>query len=374
MGRTFFFAALLYGVLWALPRAASAQGLPADVRAAELATQARAQAAIESGELEPAEYARALRDLAVSSAQLSDAAAAQQAFVSLLALDPQFRLEKSLPDHVRSPYLEARGFWSAHAQPLSVEVVREGARLRTRVSDPAGLVARVRMRVRAAGSAEYRETVVPPSAELHFASDASDAQALEYGVTLLDGHGNRLLKVGTDASPRSLPAAAPAPVAAPAAKVATPQVAAANTEPVKTEPQRAAPAEPASSRRHKWRITYLALGASALALGAGALGVGVRANIEREHLADRWNHADCDGSGVTRAEVCADEKARLTNMQRLAVGFYAGGAAALATGVLLLVLAPSRSGSQGERPKVAQRAVRCGGTLGLFGVTCSGAF
>src|SRR5436190_1310919 len=79
----------------------------------------------------------------------------------------------SLParaDDLRSPYLEARGFWSSQAAPLeaTASLTDDLAGLIVVVSDPAQMAARVRLRVRLLGDASFSEVVRPPDARTLF--------------------------------------------------------------------------------------------------------------------------------------------------------------------------------------------------------------
>lgn len=354
-----------------------------DQSAAELAlsragyaeAQHLARAEIESGSLGPEDFAKALRVLAIASAHLADAAAASRAFMQLLAVKPAFRLERGESDDVRSPYLEARGFWSVHATPLAAKVVRPAhGGLELELVDPALMVARVRLRARVQGSATFSDAAQKPAAQIHFSVPGlTDDKVLEYSVALLDEHGNRILKVGSDSEPMQLAATAAPKLAASTAIEAVPDAAPASRP--------SSSATPSDRRR---RLMILSLGSAVLAIGIGAAAVGVRAHLEREELAARWNEGTCSGTGTTRSELCAEERARIRTLETTTTALYSAGGAALVTGVVLLLLAPKRRANEADerarrallRSRARGRASTfgCSGSAGWLGVSCAHAF
>jgi hypothetical protein len=374
--RWFVFVGLLAQATW-VTRAGAEAPDGAEAALAEAAyprALALAQAAIESGSLSPEALAGALRVSALASAHLNDVASSLRAFTLLLAVKPDFRLERGEADEVRSPYLEARGFWSAHATALSITVSRDGGD-ETRVRgteaaassveltlvDPAGMVARVRLRARPAGQPAFSEVVLLPDAQMSVTLPGlGREQALDYSVTLLDEHGNRISKLGSDE--------APAQLAATRANAAAPPPSATVASPLAAAPPNAHPRTDRSRR-----LKYLTLGTTSLVLGASAAAVGIRAHIEREELADRWNRGACSGTGSTRAELCADERSRIERMETLTTVLYSAGAAALITGAVLVLLAPSRK--EPERAGLERLAgLHCGGGVGSVGISCARGF
>ena len=172
-----------------------------DLRQAEAAlsrgdfTQAHklAQRSIESGVHTAAQLVPAYRVLAVASARLGDLDAARLAFISALGLAPSFRLEGDNSAEVRSPYMEARGFWSVYDKPLSVSVTIADSKtaLVAEVSDPAHLSVRVLVRARTDRQEAFVEMVTPSTDRLVLPFKGLHAGQLEYVVALLDEYGNR---------------------------------------------------------------------------------------------------------------------------------------------------------------------------------------
>lgn len=305
-----------------------------------------AQARIETGAHTAQELLPIYKVLAVASAKLLDLEAARRAFIAVLAFDPAFRLEAEAAAEVRSPYMEARGFWSEHERVLSASVRTTEPQhvLDVTVDDPAHLSVRVLLRARTSKRERFSEIVQPTASQLTFPLPWNVRGELEYVLVLLDEHGNRLWQSGPSLRPTggldvALVASAPAP-----------------------KRPRLAPADPPSRR------PYYVVGGSLLTAGAGALAWGLVSHLEREKLAQDYNAFRCDGEGATRGAFCEDEKLRISKLTKLATGLYAFGAAALVSGVVVMVVA-ARKG-QPDR----QHAFRCNGGPGELGMGCSFVF
>jgi hypothetical protein len=334
----------------AVAHAQDASAAQTALAAGELDSAVRlARAAVASGGATPRELVPLQLVLARAHALLGHEEEARTAFTWLLALEPGFRLESSAPDAVRSPYLEARGVFASHAAPLRTEVVlaEQPAALTIHVDDPAQLAARVRLRARLPGSAQFVEYVkLPERVQRIELPGLERASSVEVSVALLDEHGNRIHEQASDAAPLTLVVRPPAP------ERPQPQQAASAT--VRAVPDRS-------------RAFYIG-GGSTLAVAAGALAWAVVAHLERERLAERWNAGDCDGAGTTRAAVCADEHTQLARTERLASALYGVGGTALVTGLVLLTLAPRKRASEAH---VARHELGCGAGPARWGVACS---
>ncbi len=311
-----------------------------------------ARASIESGTHTAAELVSLYRILGLASARQGDLESARLAFTTALALDPNFRLRDAAPE-VRSPYMEARGFWSEHPTPLAVTLSVTDARnaLLLAITDPADLSVRVLLRVRGNEREPFLEVVQPRASELSIRFDSSQAQQLEYSVALLDQFGNRLWQAGSEQQPLLLNLKPPH-ASDVLERPALPTV-------------RAESADGAPATRPR---RYLVAGSMLLVLGAGSLTGAVLAHLKREQLANDWNHFRCHGDGSTRGMVCANERERISMQEKLAAGLYGLGGATLVAGVLLIALGPARS-------KAPDRiSVRCTGGPGELGAQCSLAF
>jgi hypothetical protein len=317
------------------------------------------QRELEAGGAAPARLGELYRELAVARAWAGDEAAARAAFIVTMALDPGFRLDPGEPVEVRSPYMEARGFWSLQAEriALSVQPSVDGQRLELALIDPAELVARVVVRVRAHGGGRFVEHALPKGAQLSVPLGPGPAPSGgEYTLLLLDKYGNRLWQSGSEADPLSWTG----PVGTAPVRRGTQSVGSSLPTTGTNDPVGATIA----LRRRRMQATAAAAFVAAAAAGTAA----VIEHRERERLAGAWNRGDCRGEGETRAELCSDERRSMKRAERMAIGFYAGSAAALALGAVLLIAAPSLAGRElnpGERPL----ACRLGG--GLVGVDCT---
>ena len=166
--------------------------------------RAAASQAIETGGLSPTELVHAYQLVGVSASALGDNAAAREAFVMMVSIDPDVRLDDTVPPRLRAPFLEARGTVAGH-QRLSAEVqlARAYGALRIALTDPLGLVQSVRLHARVEGQVEFATSEHDPDAEIMArASGASSADRMEYWLECLDSHGNQLLLLGTEFEPR----------------------------------------------------------------------------------------------------------------------------------------------------------------------------
>jgi hypothetical protein len=351
---------LLALVFWCLAgRDASAQH-PAEQKLAagdDVAAARLAEGAIFAGALKPEQWSALQFTLAVALARTGEPDRARRAFICALSLDPGRRLRGDEAVEVRSPFMEARGFWSQYAQRLgaSAALSEDRSALLIALVDPAALVARVVVRARGVGQSRFVEMALPTASSVLMSLEALPAQdGVEYTLALIDENANRLWQLGTDAAPlragaaspeRAAPAAAPAP----AASIAAPASSA-----------RAASAVPAAR-------PYYVGAAVSFAVSAAAFVVAGISHAERQKLASRWNRADCDGEGSTRGEVCSEEHDQLQRQERIAVSSYAVAGAGLVAGLITLIVAPSRAARSERRTTTA---LRCTPGPGAFGVAC----
>jgi len=315
-------------------------------RAATIATRA-----LEAGTRRADELVPLLAVLARARAAQQDADATRELLTRLLALYPSFRLGDDRNVVLHSAFLEARGFWSEHPTALDAVLSRgPDDALVLQVTDPAGLVARVRVRVRAAGEPAFREVTRAPEARMELPVPGLDSDAaLDYSLALLDASGNRLWEQGSDDAPAHLNAV----IAAVPPVVEAPQ-------PLRDD------------RRIARRVALFTGGGVAAGLAAGALIGAAVANRSRQSLARRWNEADCDGAGDTRAERCREVRSRLDETQTVAVGLYTLSGVALLGSVAMLWLAPSLSDADARAP--VARTWDCFQGPGRVGVACAGRF
>ncbi|HTV25067.1 MAG TPA: hypothetical protein VMG12_40515 [Polyangiaceae bacterium] len=291
-----------------IARAAPADPVEAAERAykeVDFSTQlAEATRALEEGGHDPATLANIYRLLGIAHAALGAHEAAQQDFIRLLAVDPDVALEQVLSPRLRTPYLEARGFWDVSRSRLELGLGIDAASgdLRIALSDPLEMGRRVRV----ASVGDEPRTVADLAAAPELVVDAArfaPHAGRPLQVELLDAHAN-VVVVRVLTPPRP-----PAP-----ARATTPAPA--------TEARAAEPSPPTLA---------LALGGGALV----ALGVGVTAHVIRENQATEWNGAGCERLGRgSRSDQCGDVDDQRRSAQTVAVVGYAAGAALLAASVV----------------------------------------
>lgn len=304
-----------------------------------------AQALIEQGSRTGPELAPLYRVLGLAAAYQNDEETARVAFTRWLALEPEGRLERTLPDEVRSPFMEARGFWSSTTGRFGATAdLAEGQEgLTVRVTDPSSMAARVRARVRLQGGV-WTDTVRAPSEVFAVATPGlAAARALDYSITFIDEHGNRIWQDGTDAAPRHL--------ALPTSGVTV----ASSTD-----------AHPAS---HADATGFHAGAVVAAVLAVGATVGAAIAHGERERLASIYNGdgASCTGSGATRGEICAPQRVAIAGDETTAIILYSVGGAAAIAAVVLLAVAPTA-------PTTEHASLACGAGPGIVGFSCGGTF
>lgn len=305
-----------------------------------------AQTLIEQGTRTGPELAPLYRVLGLAAAYTNDDEAARVAFTQWLALEPEGRLERTLPDEIRSPFMEARGFWSASTVRLGAtgELAENLTGILVRVTDPSSMAARVRVRVRLPGGA-WADAVRPPAAELVVATPGlGTVRSLDYSLTFLDEHGNRIWQDGTDAAPRHLEV--------PSAVAVSDGV----------------PVVPTAQPSDATGFHIGAVIAAVVAVGA-VVGAAI-AHSERERLAGLYNGdgSGCTGNGALRQDVCAPQRSGITGGETAAIVLYSVAGAAAVTAAVLLAIAPSSSSSESDV------ALRCGPGPGLIGLTCGGSF
>jgi hypothetical protein len=314
------------------------------------ATRAEATRALEAGGNSPAQTARLFFLLGLSHSALGDTDSARDAFLRVLLIDPQMRMDRSISPQLRGPYLEARGFWEATTERLGAKAVfsRSERALLFTVTDPLQVSRRLRVQwreARAGAVFKVREFELSAAA-LRWATPAAP-EGFEVALSVLDAHGNVLLEAATHAAPL-LVAGGPERATEPAGEARPPRA-------------------PGWQRNLGW--TSIALGA-----GAGAAAVGFQ--LRREELAREWNGPACEVPGRARAAQCSGvdrDRARAQNLAWISAGV----STALMSGGVFLALKRSPADAQQER----RTAVRCGprfapllrGTPGAEAV-CQGRF
>jgi hypothetical protein len=170
--------------------------------------------ALESGSLSAKRLARAYTLLAVAAAAVHEVERSREAWIRLLALTPETRAARDLSPQMRAPYLEAKGFWSAQAEPMSVKglYLRRRTSVRVDVVDPVGMGAMVAVRWRSGDDRAFREARFLAQERIYVPAEGMGPDdRIEYVIRLLDEYGNRIVELGDDDAPRSdEPAGGPA--------------------------------------------------------------------------------------------------------------------------------------------------------------------
>lgn len=171
------------------------------------ATLEHATVAIESGALSPAQTVRAYQLVGIAAAALERDEESRDAYIRMLALDPAREVDRNLAPRLRSPFLEARGYWTARSDRLEAVVGLdrgEGA-LTVRFTDPLSMAQMIVVWARVFGSAEWERARRPAAPAVTVPLEgAAEAGRVEYALAVLDFHGNRLIELGTPNDPRSI--------------------------------------------------------------------------------------------------------------------------------------------------------------------------
>lgn len=326
------------------------------IKAAETAYQAvdfektyeAATAALKAGGHGPKEVTRLYFLIGVSGSSLRKNEEAKQAFLRMLALDPNVKAEQSLSPTLREPLLEAKGLFSG--DELSAKAVLNQGRglLVLKLSDPVAMVKKVRLLARVDPKQAFQSLDKQPSREIGVQIPGLDKSGyVEFALVLLDEHGNTLFSEGTELAPKALGELKVAGVG--------------GTTIVTKE----APVSPLP-----YYITAGVLGGLGLVGG----GLGVLSYLNREDKVKEWNGPNCSVAlKGTRQEQCGavDDDRKSAETQMLV--FSGVGAAFLVGGAVTLALTPGLFSGK-PLPTKVEVGFRCGGGPGEFGIACGGRF
>ncbi|MEI9941107.1 MAG: hypothetical protein WDO69_28145 [Pseudomonadota bacterium] len=333
------------GLLLTTPAFAQSHGLAEAERAYQSvdfpAAHALAKKALEAGGADREQTARLYVLLGISAAAQGDAEEAKTDFVVALAVKPSLKLDKGLSPKVRDPYLEAQGYWAASSDRLALNAKPGSDRehLIIQLSDPAGLVSKIELRIAAAGTTPRPSLEIAATAATRFTlPDQLRGRSYEYTLRALDRFGNVLAERGSDADPELVHASLAQPV----------------------EGSTPAPTTTAHGRSY---LLPAVLGVA----GLGAVAAGIVFQIKRENDAQEWNSASCEHPGQTRVQQCSDVNDSREKNQHLAIGFYAAGGALLTGSVIALV-----AGRPAESSTLHAGLFGC--SLAGTGVSCDGRF
>ena len=204
---TVLLAALLSNSSLAVAQSALAEAEAAYQEIDYERTQERASAALRDGGLSKRQLVRTYELLGIAEAAAGDSDASRDAYVRMLAIDPDAQVDADLSPRFREPFMEARGYWSSRRAQLDVEVRFDRARgaLRVLLSDPVGMASQIRVLSRLPGTIEYAEARRPANESVRFEVDgAVGTGAIEYLLRVEDEHGNTLIERGTEEEPNQM--------------------------------------------------------------------------------------------------------------------------------------------------------------------------
>ena len=169
-------------------------------------TIAHANAAIEEGDRSPAEMKRLYELLGLSYAAERQEEEARDAYIRMIAMDPEAQVDTDLAPRIRSPFLEAKGYWSSRSKGFGVEarVIPAQHSVRVELIDPVGMATELRVLSRRHGEATamQEQRVAAERVALVAVEALSEEGQIDYVVEVLDEHGNRIAELGTELEPR----------------------------------------------------------------------------------------------------------------------------------------------------------------------------
>lgn len=201
----------------AKPAAPTGLQAPADVDTAEQlyakldyeAAKGVAERVLKKSNLTHDQLVRAYRVLAVTAAILDNHEEAQEAFLQLLTLDPDYTVDPNLGPKVTQPFMEARGQYRTLTSKPGVEVVAnvrtDGGQLRVTTRDPRKMVKKVTVGYRWTSSGEYTvsQIVVGDGVPVEVAAAPAGRTRLDFYAQALDERDNAVLESGNPAVPKS---------------------------------------------------------------------------------------------------------------------------------------------------------------------------
>lgn len=276
-------------------------------------TRRLAKAVLERGGNDRAATAQLYLLWGTAAAALEQADEARNAFLCVLSLNPEIKLERKLSPKIRAPYLEARGALAIDdgQPPLNVTLQRRQNQLEIALTDAGHIVAKIELATRGRqGEAFARRSL---AAEPRHRVPIAHAAELQLFLRALDRYGNVVFELGNEDNPERLAMVG----SDPRLGAATPHGSDVNRTPF-----------------------YVTAGAFAV-LGLAAGGTATAMYLRREDAARDWNGANCERPGSTRSQQCGDVDNRRQQAESRAIGFAAASGALLIGSVVTFVLAPS---------------------------------
>jgi hypothetical protein len=205
---------LIEGLAWADDRAGDPLAQARKSVAASSYAVARSQlaAALDAGDHGPDEMVELYRLSGIVEAALEDPRAATAAFTRLLALSPRATLPAGTSPKITRPFDAAARYFETHA-PLEVKIETRAVppAITLVMTDSLGMVAQARIAFTIDGGAEQIRDAV---ASARTVVALPTARRLDARAFALDGHGNRLVEIGSKEVPIVIIGEPPPPAAA----------------------------------------------------------------------------------------------------------------------------------------------------------------
>ncbi len=167
-------------------------------------TLVHAVRALREGNNSRRQLARIYELIGIAAAALDRPDQAREAYTRMLALNPDAQVDRNLSPQMRSPFLEARGYWMSRAESLDAQAVyleRRGV-VRVTLSDPLDMAEEIVVHVRVGAEVTFTELRREADEVIEVTiPGAAEAERVEYYVTVIDRFGNRLIDLGSDAEP-----------------------------------------------------------------------------------------------------------------------------------------------------------------------------
>jgi hypothetical protein len=167
-------------------------------------TLEHARQALEEGGYDLDQLVRIYELMGIAAAALDEEDQARDAYLRMLALEPDAQVDRNLSPQMRSPFLEARGYWAAHSERLEATAtfVRGRGALRIELEDPLGMAASIVVHGRVGDEEELTETTEDAAGTVVVAIPGAErADRVEAFVTVLDEHGNHIIELGSETEP-----------------------------------------------------------------------------------------------------------------------------------------------------------------------------
>lgn len=179
-------------------------------RAVELEeTERLAVRALRQGSRDLDETTRLYELIGYARALLGRPAEAEQAYLRLLAIEPDRPVDPSLSPRLRPPFFEARGFWAATTNRLGARVTlvdRSNPHFNLHLSDPLSMAGSIAFHYRPAGASEYTTVERPVSGVVRIPAEGiGEVPTVEYYLEVLDPHRNTIVSEGRAVAPSELP-------------------------------------------------------------------------------------------------------------------------------------------------------------------------